>query len=651
MRGKSILLVIVLIVSMFFSGFTFVDIVGNDGGMEYKVNGATDSKFYFNQDLTLSNTTTDYWVEFTISDDGKHLSFKTNNITLSQISVKGGNKYRLYSELGSSGEGFRAPDNNGDNVPTISHYSFNLRTVIQPWLGSIKVVKSVDDWMDDTPDLSDFKMELWQGDELIESEFTDLKGKVVFSGLSPGSYVIKENLGEGASLWKVTIDNNGMVTLDENPNPSQVTVNVNNEKIWKGTIRVIKELKDMPEVELPYDEIQLADVETSPLAGFMMELWQDGEKIAGPTATDDDGIVEFKNLLAGDYTIKEDLGDWSEFFTVSIENEGDITIGKDNETDDVFEIKVTNTWKTEDDPWTGTIRVIKDVVGVPEDEIDLEGFEFEIWKDDVKVAGPKSTDEFGEVEFSGLLKGTYLVKEILGENELLWTVTYEDEGIIALIEENENDDVFEIKVTNTWKTEDDPWTGTIRVQKAVNDSQNANPSLSGFQMELWEDGVRIRGPITTNSEGVVEFNDVEEGVYQVREVLSSLYSTVISNNGNVTVSEDNGTEDVFLVTVTNTRVYPPVIFDPPPIIFIPPPPVEEVEEIVEITEEEIPEAPPVIEEEEVIEEEIEEIVEVIEEEPIPLATLPRTGPGSPLFLYGLFSIAAGLTLKLKRNKR
>ena len=770
MRGKSILLVIVLIVSMFFSGFTFVDIVGNDGGMKYKVDPPTSKTFYFDEEGDRTNEVTEIWVKFTIYGDGKSLSFETNNITLSQISVKGGNKYRLYSGLGATGKDLEAPLNNGGNVPTISHYSFNLGTIIQPWLGNIEVTKSVDDWMDDTPDLDGFTIELWQGNELIESKTTDSNGKVVFSNLSEGSYLIKENLGEESDEWEVTIQNNGVVVLDKDDDKTNYTVTVHNEKIWKGTIRVQKDLVGVPVIEGP-SENQVNLVIISPLAGFMMELWQDGVKLFGPTPTNNYGIVEFGNLTAGDYTIKEILGEWSEFFSVSIENNGNITIGPENDTNDIFDITVTNTWKTEDDPWTGTIRVIKDIVGIPENEIDLEGFEFEIWQDDVKIAGPLMTNEYGEVEFPDLAPGTYEVKEILGEASILWTVTYENEGIVIVTQENESDDVFEIDVTNTWKTEDDPWTGTIRiikdvvgepedpplnemsllevesdlegftfeiwkddvkiagplstnefgvvefpnlapgtyevkeilgeaaslwtvtyenegivivteenetydvfeidvtntwkteddpwtgtirVQKAVNDSQNSSPSLSGFQMELWEGGERIRGPIATNSEGVVEFNDVEEGVYQVREVLSSLYSTVISNNGNVTVSEDNETYDIFLVTVTNTRVYPPVIFDPPPIIFIPPPPVEEVEEIVEIIEEEIPEAPPVIEEEEVIEEEIEEIeeiVEVMEEEPIPLATLPRTGPGSPLFLYGLFSIAAGMTLKLKRNKR
>ncbi len=769
MRGKSVALVILLIISMFFSGFTFVDIVGNDNGMDYKVNGATDSIFYFNQDLTLSNTPTEYWVEFTVSEDGKYLSFETNNITLSQISVKGGNKYRLYSGLGATGEDLRAPLNNGGNVPTISHYSFNLGTIIQPWLGNIEVTKSVDDWMDDTPDLAGFTIELWQDGVLVESKITDSNGKVVFSNLSEGSYLIKENLGEESDEWDVTIQNNGVVVLDQNDDKTTYTVTVHNEKIWKGTIRVQKELVGVPVIDGPSEnEVNLVVI--SPLAGFNMELWQDEVKLFGPTPTNNDGIVEFGNLTAGDYTIKEILGEWSEFFSVSIENNGNITIGPENDTNDIFDITVTNTWKTEDDPWTGTIRVIKDIVGIPENEIDLEGFEFEIWQDDVKIAGPLMTDEFGEVEFPDLAPGTYEVKEILGEASMLWTVTYENEGMVIVTQENESDDVFEIDVTNTWKTEDDPWTGTIRiikdvvgepedpplnemsllevesdlegfafeiwkddvkiagplstdefgvvefpnlapgtyevkeilgeaaslwtvtyenegivivteenetydvfeidvtntwkteddpwtgtirVQKAVSDSQNSNPSLSGFQMELWEDGVRIRGPLATNSEGIVEFNGLSEGQYQVREVLSSLYQTSITNNGNIEISEENETDDIFLVTVTNTRVYT-IINNPPPIFFFPPPVINEVEEEVEIIEEEvIPETPPVVEEEEVIEEEIMEVEEEIEieEDPIPQATLPRTGSSPSLLLYGLMSLVAGLTLKGKKDKR
>jgi len=531
MRGKSILLVIVLILSMFLSGFTFIDIVGNDGGMTYKVDPPGNKVYYFDEMGNVSNTETDNWVIFTVSEDGKSLSFESQGITISQVSVKAGSKYRLYSDLGAEEEGLVAPLNNGGQLPTISHYSFNTGPIITPWVGSIKVVKSVDDWMNDEPSLSGFMMELWLDGERIEGPTaTNALGEVIFSSLSPGNYEVKEDLGEDSYLWSVTIDNQGMVVVSEvNQVNNMFIVNVLNEKIWNGTIRVIKNVVD-PDVEVP----------------------------------------------------------------------------------------------------------------------DLSGFQFEIWQENTKIAGPLSTNQYGEVEFPSLPSGTYEVREILGEASVLWNVSYENNGIVVLDKENDNDDVFEINVTNTKRSEDDPWTGTIRVQKQVNDSGVTNPSLEGFSMELWKDNTRILGPTVTNSQGIVEFNNLEEGLYQVREVQIGGYQIFIPNNGMMEIAEENESNDIFGITVTNTRIYPPIIIFTPPTII---PPVDEPIEEVVIEEEEIPEAPTEIEEEEIIEEEIIQVEEEIEEEPIPLATLPRTGSASPLFAYGLLSLMAGLSLKGKRNKK
>ena len=185
-----------------------------------------------------------------------------------------------------------------------------------------------------------------------------------------------------------------------------------------------------------------------------------------------------------------------------------------------------------------------------------------------------------------------------------------------------------------------PELGEIEVTKRVlNRSGNVFSSTTEFFFELQVAGeggwVTIDdGSIIGN--GSLTFEDLDDGEYRVREVsINSAYFLVTNNNLEVDIVEASS-EDV---EFTN-RLRPiddDNDDDDDPVI-----------ESVTVTPDPVPQAPPVIEVVEA-EPEPEPEMEVIEE-PVPQATLPRTGASDPTVFagFGAAFMALGLFLKKKR---
>jgi hypothetical protein len=69
----------------------------------------------------------DGYVSVTLSADGKYLDWSATNAIVLAFLVKGGPNYYVYNYAGSglnSDTGLHSPDNEGGNVPDVSHYNF-----------------------------------------------------------------------------------------------------------------------------------------------------------------------------------------------------------------------------------------------------------------------------------------------------------------------------------------------------------------------------------------------------------------------------------------------------------------------------------------------------------------------------------------------
>lgn len=154
--------------------------------------------------------------------------------------------------------------------------------------------------------------------------------------------------------------------------------------------------------------------------------------------------------------------------------------------------------------------------------------------------------------------------------------------------------------------ETEKWHGKIQVVKTVNDIQNDQTNLSGFEFSLYtvSDGEEILKEIkTTNTDGILEFDELSEGTYKLYEKKLDNYIREISDQGmELSLTREDNLDGILIVETSNTKLYQKENL------------VEEIEEVEEIMEEEI----------EIEDEEDWEIVIIDEPIPFALPTFSKT---------------------------
>ncbi len=585
MKARNVFIAIVVALSLiigYIPTFSFAvtekDFDGNDS-LDFKVDPPKSTTVYFDFDdedeIIRVNGPTDYWIEFTVYDDGKYLSYTTHNVQIDELSVKGGNAYRLYSGLGSSGSGFRAPDNDGGNIPQISHYSFNVTLVTPPPppdpLGEIdvtKIVKDEDDKVIPNDDTRfEFELYMWVDDgwDEVDEEspfYIDGNGTKTIDGLTLGKYkVVEVDIPEGydldaevdfieVTLTKMDLEKKAEFTniMDDDtppPPPDDKGSLIVHKRILRHTGSVDANLGD--------DEFTIRLSGPLPVDSDLYE-------VRVLTINDDANgdNVTFNDLPYGDYILEEThingeaIGNHSYHIQLP-GNNGEI-VGSDVEIDSKATV---NRWLVNHEtppppPWDGTIRVRKLIRENP--NASVAGFEFELWMDDEKVAGPLETDIYGEVDFPGLAAGTYEIREVNTD----YLAEYLDDNPVTIGPEmgNENDDVWVIRVNNYTIDLDD-----IVVKKIVSNADEGD-SLSGFVFRLYrivEEGPdEFVGERTTGPSGIVVFEDQPDGDYVLYEVPRAGYFMGIG-----APDSDDGYEfshSIYMeypIEVTNRKLPPP----------------------------------------------------------------------------------------------
>ena len=331
--------------------------------------------------------------------------------------------------------------------------------------GSLKVHKRIEDKDGKNASFKDsFLIRLEGPNGYNETQVISKKDnsgdQTTFENLPFGTYILSEDmtaiqLGLYDNYY-ITLQNgkktSSEVVIDKNGVEQRIIVNVLNGDplpVSRGTIKVLKEVIDENEVSESMTTSN-EDEET-----FEIQLWKDD--IYEVQFVSNGANVEFRNLLPGTYQVKEALAT-GQNYTVSIENNGLVTIPEDLEDGEVYTVTVTNTIEKIDIPWNGgQIVVNKEVVG----EIAVttlaktgeEQFEIGLFVGADKVDSKNISDD-GTVTFDGLSEGTYEIRELLTvEQEEVYIKTFDvkvDEIIIT-----KESPTKEINITNTVKTEDD----------------------------------------------------------------------------------------------------------------------------------------------------------------------------------------------------
>lgn len=520
------------------------DYDGNDSDFEFKVDPPKSTTIYFDEDGKETNDTSSiYWIEFTVSNDKKYLSFVANNVSIDALAVKGGDGYRLYENLGTSDSGFRAPDNKGGNIPDISHYSFNItiEKSEEPWLGTIKVIKSIAN--EENPVLRDISFTLTGPNGYEETKETNDNGIIEFTELEKGEYFLTENVPEGYSS---DIENGKTINLSKDTTGDDIAViQVINTKLYddtdpKGSITIKKIVIDH-EDEIIGDETE-----------FKFEIYNLNETLPDTVTIVGNGSVTLDNLSLGKYIIKE-INIPDKYSLIS-NNDIEVTISKNEET------TVTFTNKKDAPPtpsWTGTLVIQKIIESnnaalLAEESPDLSGFEFELWNEEGKVVGPLSTGDDGTVTFDNLPAGEYEIRETNSKGYIPKGPFY-----FNLNPDSTNDGIYYHDFYNEPIPVED-----IVIQKIVVDKENKNPDLKGFTFKLYR-LVEVEGEsteefvkeITTEEDGLAIFEDLEFGNYILYESPVEGYEMGLGDYGSEKGLQIVHSEEYTgAIEVTNTKV-------------------------------------------------------------------------------------------------
>ncbi len=281
---------------------------------------------------------------------------------------------------------------------TISHSTCNPKP---PVTGCITVHKTVEgEWpLGDPAGPEDFSITIMnEAGQVVGGGSFDSNGDFKLCGLALGQYTVTED--DPGPAWQVTMDpSGGVVTLgDESvacppstqpPEPPTAHVEVTNT-LRLGSLVVHKAITGA----------QYPDDPDSP-ESFSVTVKDAQDQIVGQGSFDANGEFELTDLVPGDYTVVED-DPGSEWAITVDPTGGSVTVTGGSEA----EVEITNERKL------GSLRVTKTIEGYN------PGLTFEDFT--VVITGPAPSsnqvfngtfDEFGVIEVTDLLPGSYTVTE------------------------------------------------------------------------------------------------------------------------------------------------------------------------------------------------------------------------------------------------
>gem|GEM_PF-1159481 len=318
--------------------------------------------------------------------------------------------------------------------------------------------------------------------DLIMSAKNDTStGKVSFNDVPHGNYDIREiNVPTGyvtPSGPVVTVD----IATDEATHGSTIDKGVVDNNLIKTNIKFIKVIQGS----------------NTGLGGAVFRL-HNSEREYEATSAELTGLVEFKDVLAGTYTLSEKKAP-SGYVPITV----DITTVTVNETDHSIPIVLTN---VPNELIQTTIEFVKQD---GKDKL-LEGAEFGLYEGSTEIQR-KTTGTDGKITFTNVGAGIYSIKEIKAPEGYLPI-----EGIVY--------DNVEITAANhNIPKKLDPVINTLIEAKIqfvkVGDKGEL---LEGAVFGLYTSGaLEGSAPIkqaTSDVKGIVTFDDVVKGKYDIREI-------------------------------------------------------------------------------------------------------------------------------------
>ena len=226
---------------------------------------------------------------------------------------------------------------------------------------------------------------------------------------------------------------------------------------------------------------------TKPIKDVEFGLYNSNEEYITNGKTNSEGIVIFDKLYQGKYKIKE--------ITANENYEKDETVYEMNtEYNKQVSRTITNTHKK------GNLKITK--IDKDENNIVLEGIEFDLIDIDDKVIAHLITDANGIAEINNINIGSYTLKE---------TKTKENYNLCI-------DNNIEVKWNETTEItiQNEKKKGQIKITKQ--DKENNNIKLEGVEFHIIDSNNRAVDEIKTNSVGVAVTKRLPIGEYTIKEI-------------------------------------------------------------------------------------------------------------------------------------
>ena len=180
----------------------------------------------------------------------------------------------------------------------------------------------------------------------------------------------------------------------------------------------------------------------------------------------------------------------------------------------------------------GNIEVKKYGEGIDGDKISLEGVIFALYDENKNYIKEVSTDKDGKTIFSDLSKGKYFIKEISNDGKFVLDDNYYEVNL-KVNENNRIIDVF-LELENKLKR------GNLKIKKIDFDTKIPIKDTEFIIMK--DEEIIYQGK--TNTDGIIELNDLVYGIYKIKEVMAS--NGYVLNEMIYEVKIDDENKDVYL---------------------------------------------------------------------------------------------------------
>ncbi|MFP7479764.1 SpaA isopeptide-forming pilin-related protein [Terribacillus saccharophilus] len=348
--------------------------------------------------------------------------------------------------------------------------------------------------------------------EKIASGKTDKEGKLQFSDLVPGDYIIKET--------------EAPFGYDLDPTPKQVTI----ERSQQETA-VIQLENELSTGAVHLHKVDSVDNKVG-LAGAEFRLLDSkGETLQDGLTTNSDGLLSIADLKPGDYQLVETKAPENYVLDVTPIT---FTIEKGQETP--LAVTAANTLQP------GIVSLIK--VDKDNPEIHLANAEFQLLDNQGNIVKERLlTDSEGRIIVEDLAPGSYTFVETKAP------VGYElDAAPIEVTVEKGQKEAAVVTAVNELTT------GSAVLEKV--DTDDRTVKLEGAVFKLVNDrGETIQEDLVTDGEGHITMNDLKPGNYQFVETKAPPGYQL--DDKPIAFTVDKAQVEAVVVTVTNTREQTP----------------------------------------------------------------------------------------------